>query len=68
MSNGHQVLRFRPTPWERLVQPLEITSGELLPDQEVPLQKSRRELTRTEALKLWGEKSKAGWAPCSPQW
>ncbi len=30
MSNGRQVLRFRPTPWERLVQLLEITSGELL--------------------------------------
>ncbi|MEA5414383.1 DUF1651 domain-containing protein [Synechococcus sp. BA-132 BA5] len=42
MSDGRQVLRFRPTRWERLVQLLEITSGELLPDQEIPLLKSRR--------------------------
>ena len=40
----------------------------LLPDQEIPLLKSRRELSRAEALKLWAEKRQAGWAPCSPQW
>jgi hypothetical protein len=51
-----------------LVQLLEITSGELLPDQEIPLLKSRRELSRAEALKLWAEKRKAGWTPCSPKW
>ncbi len=68
LIHGRQVLRFPQTRWERLVQLLEITSGELLPDQEVPLLKSRREVTRAEALKLWGEKRKAGWAPCSPQW
>jgi hypothetical protein len=68
LSDGRQVLRFRPTRWERLVQLLEITSGELLPDQEIPLLKSRREVTRVEALKLWGEKRKAGWVACGPQW
>lgn len=68
LIHGRQVLRFRPTRWERLVQLLEITSGELLPDQEVPLLKSRRELTRAEALKLWQEKRQARWTPCSPQW
>ena len=68
LIHGRQVLRFRPTRWERLVQLLEITSGELLPDQKIPLLKSRRELSRAEALKLWGEKRKAGWVPCSPQW
>ncbi len=68
LSDGSQVLRFRPTRWERLVQLLEITSGELLPDQEIPLLKSRRELSRAEDLKLWGEKRQEGWAPCSPQW
>jgi hypothetical protein len=62
------VLRFRPTRWERQVQLLEITSGELLPDQEIPLLKSRRELSRAEALKLWAEKRKAGWVACGPQW
>ena len=65
---GRQVLRFRPTRWERQVQRLEITTGELLTDQEIPLLKSRRELSRAEALKLWVEKRQAGWAPCSPQW
>ncbi len=68
LSDGRQVLRFRPTRWERLVQLLEITTGELLPDQEVPLLKSSQELSRAEALKLWDEKRQAGWRPCSPQW
>ncbi|MCX5930455.1 MAG: DUF1651 domain-containing protein [Cyanobacteria bacterium] len=47
---------------------LEITSGELLPDLAIPLLKSRRELSRAEALKFWSEKRMAGWSPCSPQW
>jgi hypothetical protein len=68
LIHGRQVLRFRPTRWERQVQRLEITSGELLPGEPVPLLKNRREISRDEALKLWGEKRKAGWAPCSPQW
>jgi len=50
------------------VHQLEITTGELLPDQEIPLLKRREELSRKEALKLWDEKRKAGWTPCSPQW
>ena len=68
LIQGRQVLRFRPTRWERNLQLLEITTGELLPDQEIPLLKRRQELRRTEALQLWGEKRKAGWVPCSPQW
>ena len=68
LIHGRQVLRFRPTRWERTYQRLEITTGELLPDQEIPLLKSRRELSRAEALKLWAEKRKAGWCPCSLQW
>jgi len=68
LSDGCQVLRFRPTRWERTYQRLEITSGELLPGEPVPLLKNRREISRDEALKLWGEKRKAGWAPCSPKW
>jgi hypothetical protein len=68
LSDGRQVLRFRPTRWEREVHRLEITTGELLPEQEIPLLKRREELSRNEALKLWDEKRKAGWAPCSPQW
>ncbi len=68
LSNGRQVLRFRPTRWERTYQRLEITSGELLPGELVPLLKNRREISRDEAPKPWGEKRKAGWAPCSPKW
>jgi hypothetical protein len=68
LIHGCQVLRFRPIRLERQMQRLEIITGELLPDQEIPLLKSRRELSRAEALKLWEEKRKAGWKPCSPQW
>ena len=46
LIHGRQVLRFRPTCWGRNYQQLEITTGELLPDQEIPLLKSRRELSR----------------------
>jgi hypothetical protein len=46
LSDGRQVLRFRPTLWERTHQRLEITSGELLPGEPVPLLKNRREISR----------------------
>ena len=68
LSDGRQVLHFRPSRWDRWSQQLEVTVGELLPGQPVPLLKRRLELSKQEALKLWGEKRKAGWAPCSPQW
>lgn len=68
VSDGRQVLRFRPSRWERQVQRLEITSGELLAGEQVPLLKNRREISRDEALKFWDEKRKGGWKPCSPQW
>jgi hypothetical protein len=42
LSDGRQVLLFRQTRWERLVQRLEITSGEWLPDQEISLLRSPR--------------------------
>jgi hypothetical protein len=62
------VLHFRPSHWTRSSQRLEVTSGELLPDQAAPLLKSRRELSRAEALKLWEEKRQDGSQVCSPQW
>ena len=68
ISDGRQVLHFRPTLWDRWSQRLEVTSGELLPDQPVPLLKRRMELTREEALRLWAEKRREGWQPCAPQW
>jgi hypothetical protein len=60
ISDGRQVLHFRPTVWDRWNQRLEITSGELLPDQPLPLLKKRIELNREEtswassAVKPWG--------------
>ena len=68
ISDGRQVLHFRPTLWDRWSQRLEVTVGELLPDQAVPLLKRRMELTREEALKLWAEKRQQGWQVCEPQW
>ena len=68
LSDGRQVLHFRPSRWDRWSQQLEVTVGELLQDQPVPLLKRRLELSREETIKLWAEKRKAVWAPCSPQW
>jgi len=68
ISDGRQVLHFRPTRWDRWCQQLKVTVGELLPDQPVPLLKHRRELTREAAIKLWTEKRKEGWISCSPKW
>jgi hypothetical protein len=68
ISDGRQVLHFLPTLWDRWSQRLEITSGELLPDQPVPLLKRRWELSREEALRLWSEKRREGWQVCPPQW
>ena len=63
LSDGRQVLRFTPTRWDRWdrrAQELEITSGELLPDQAVPFLKNRREISREEAIRLWATKCKEG--------
>jgi hypothetical protein len=68
LSDGRQVLHFRPTVWDRWNQRLEITSGELLSDQPVPLLKRRMELNREEALRLWAEKKAEGWQACPPKW
>ena len=62
------MLHFRPSRWDRWSQQLEVTVGELLPDQPVPLLKRRLELSREEALKLWSEKRKLGWRTTTPQW
>ncbi|MEY4801478.1 MAG: hypothetical protein RLZZ274_209 [Cyanobacteriota bacterium] len=53
ISDGRQVLHFRPSRWERWTQRLEITSGELLPDQPMTLLKRRWEPNREEALRLF---------------
>jgi hypothetical protein len=66
LSDGRQVLHFRPVRYERFSQALELTSGELIPGQ-APLLKCRKEITREEAIKLWAQKRKAGWQVCPPQ-
>jgi hypothetical protein len=68
ISDGHQVLHFRPSRWDRWSQRLEVTVGELLPGQPVPLLKRRLELSREEARKLWAEKRKQGWQATTPLW
>lgn len=68
LSDGRQVLRFHTTRWERTYQRLEITSGELLPGEPVPLLKNRWEISRDDALNLWVSKRQEGWKPCEPQW
>ena len=68
LSDGRRVLRFRPTRWDRHIQRLEITSGELLPGEPVPLLKNRREISQDEALKLWTARRQEGWRPTQPQW
>lgn len=68
LSDGRQVLHFRPSQWTHSNQRLEVTSGELLPDQPVPLLKRRKEISREEAISLWQQKRRLGWTPCGPQW
>ena len=68
LSDGRRVLHFRPSRWNRWSQLLEVTSGELLPDQPVPLLKRRLELNRDQALRLWQRKRQQGWQVCAPQW
>jgi hypothetical protein len=67
LSDGRQVLHFRPTRWSRFNPVLEVTSGELITGQ-APLLKRRRELPRDEAIQLWRQKRQQGWTVCPPQW
>ncbi len=68
ISDGRHVLLFRPSRWDRWSLQLEVTVGELLPDQSVPLLKKRLEISREEAHKLWASKRQAGWQMTAPQW
>ena len=68
ISDGRQVLHFRPSRWDRWSKRLEVTVGELLPDQPVPLLKKRLEISREQALKLWSENRKQGWQTTAAQW
>ena len=68
ISDGRQVLHFQPRRYDRWSQALEVTLGEVIPGQPVPLLKRRKELTREQAIKLWNQKRQLGWRACAPQW
>jgi hypothetical protein len=68
ISDGRQVLHFKPLRYDRWSQNLEVTFGEVMPGGEAPLLKRRKELTREQAIKLWNKKREAGWRACAPQW
>jgi hypothetical protein len=68
ISDGRQVLHFKPLRYGRWSQSLEVTLGELMAAGEAPLLKRRKELTREQAIKLWRQKQQQGWRACSPQW
>ena len=67
-SDGHQVLHFQPCRYYRWSRVLEMTLGEVMPSGEPPLLKHRRELSREQAIKLWGQKRQEGWRASPPQW
>lgn len=67
ISDGRQVLHFKPFRYDRWSQALEVTLGELMPAGEPPLLKKRKELTSEQAIKLWAQKRQAGWKVCPPQ-
>jgi len=68
ISDGRQVLHFRPLRYERWSQALEVTLGEVMAGGEPPLLKRRKEPTREQAIKLWSQKRQQGWRTCPPQW
>ena len=68
ISDGRQVLHFRPLRYDRLSQALEVTLGEVMPSGELPLLKRRKQLTREQAIKLWTQKRQQGWQVCGSQW
>ncbi len=68
LSDGRQVLHFKPVILSRWQQELEVTSGEWLSDQSAPLLKRRQRLSREKAVELWRQRRAEGWKPCAPQW
>lgn len=68
LSDGRQVLHFRPLHYSRWNQSLEVISGEWIPDEDIPLLKRREQLTREQTLALWVQRCQAGWVRCPPQW
>lgn len=65
---GRRVLHFKPAIWNQWQQELEVTSGEWLADQPVPLLQRRARLSREQAVELWRQRLAVGWKSCDPQW
>ncbi len=63
LSNGRRVLHFQPAIWNQWQQELEITSGQLLPHQPVPLLQRRMRLSRDRAVELWRQRLAEGSGP-----
>ncbi len=68
ISDGREVLHFKPARWDRWAQELELTVGEWIQGEAVPLLKRRERISRKEALALWSEKRQVGWRTVPPQW
>ena len=68
LSDCRRVLHLKRATWNQWQQELEITSGQLLPDQPVPLLQRRMRLPREQTLELWPDRGTQGRKPCTPQW
>lgn len=74
LSDGRQMLHFRPRRYDRGSQSLAVTFGEvmaggerlLLSAQPSAQRQKRRELTPAEATKLWARRHRHGWHGCPP--
>ena len=53
ISDGLNVLHFKPLRYERWSQAPEVALGELMSSEEPPLLKRRSKLTRERMIKLW---------------
>ena len=63
ISEGRQVLHVRARRHNRWSQNLGVTFGDVVPGDEPPLLRKRRELTWEQPIKLWAEKRQQGWKP-----
>ena len=68
ISDGRNVLHFKPARWDRWAEELEITVGERIPGQPVPLLKRRERMSREQALGLWLQKRQRSWKTVEAQW
>ena len=55
ISDGRRVLHFRSLRYDCWRQAMEVTMGELISGEAIPLLKRRNELKREQVLKLWSQ-------------